>query len=40
MTLPVRDALAQLPVRAEDRTGYERRRRDKPHRQVRLSFRG
>ncbi|MGY5099461.1 HNH endonuclease family protein [Streptomyces sp. 900105245] len=24
VTLPVRDALAQLPVRAEDRTGYER----------------
>ncbi|MER6039012.1 HNH endonuclease family protein [Streptomyces sp. NPDC001835] len=24
VTLPVRDALAQLPVRVEDRTGYER----------------
>jgi hypothetical protein len=24
VTLPVRDALAQLPVRTEDRTGYER----------------
>ncbi|GAA2906403.1 HNH endonuclease family protein [Streptomyces mexicanus] len=24
VTLPVRDALARLPVRAEDRTGYER----------------
>ncbi|MFD7996719.1 hypothetical protein [Streptomyces mexicanus] len=23
VTLPVRDALAQLPVRAEDRTGYD-----------------
>ncbi|MGV9420014.1 HNH endonuclease family protein [Streptomyces sp. NPDC003674] len=26
VTLPVRDALAQLPVRVEDRTGYERRK--------------
>ncbi|MGW0514873.1 hypothetical protein ACWC4C_13150 [Streptomyces olivaceoviridis] len=24
VTLPVQDALAQLPVRSEDRTGYER----------------
>ncbi|MER5522690.1 hypothetical protein ACWC2M_32715 [Streptomyces sp. NPDC001761] len=24
ITLPVQDALAQLPVRSEDRTGYER----------------